>query len=68
MKKMKFYFIIATVLNFASFSVWADNAKSTHPLQFQQAMQNKNWDFANVCIDSMLQEAPYQDQLWYNKG
>jgi tetratricopeptide (TPR) repeat protein len=68
MKKMKFYFIIATVLNFASFSVWADNAKSTLPLQFQQAMQNKNWDFANVSIDSMLQEAPYQDQLWYNKG
>ena len=51
---MKFYFIIATVLNFASFSVWADNAKSTLPLQFQQAMQNKNWDFANVSLDSML--------------
>lgn len=68
MKKIVVNFIVCSVLAFASYSVWGKASNNAMPNRFQQAIQDKQWDTANHMIDSMLQWAPYQDQLWYNKG
>ena len=68
MKRILVNFIVSLVLVLVSFSVWGNVSNITLPERFQLAMQDKKWDIANPILDSMLAYAPYQDQLWFNKG
>lgn len=68
MKRILVNFIVSLVLVLVSFSVWGNASNITLPERFQLAMQDKKWDIANPILDSMLAYAPYQGQLWFNKG
>lgn len=68
MKKIVVNFIVCSILVLSSYTVWGKASNDALPERFKLAMQDKQWDIANRMLDNMLQYAPYQDQLWFNKG